>query len=281
MTTTPQRYTKRPVTIEAIQWDGTASGATPIIDWIINHDHSAEYWAPGEWDHETNAAYINITTLEGNMIASRGDWIIRGVQGEFYPCKSDIFDATYQPAAEHAEGEQTGPTDAEVWAAAEALDGHSWMTDPDEGSLCACGEVLAPSLEYAGAAFSCTKGTTMTTYISPSLPGMIRNLWKSDPSERSVRTALNLAGDLIQELIDLRDQPAADHQEPPNADDPTDAEVQAAAEEAENHEQRVYDENGSPPSSSPHRTRSSAISTGWPICPRPSDPLLHPRLVPG
>ena len=86
----------------------------------------------------------------------------------------------------------------------------------------------------------------MTTYISPSLPGMIRNLWKSDPSERSVRTALNLAGDLIQELIDLRDQPAADHQEPPNADDPTDAEVRAAAEEAANHEQWVYDENWFP-----------------------------------
>lgn len=45
------------------------------------------------------------------------------------------------------------PTDAEVRAAAEALDGHSWMTDPDEGSLCACGEVLAPSLEYAGDAY--------------------------------------------------------------------------------------------------------------------------------
>ena len=86
----------------------------------------------------------------------------------------------------------------------------------------------------------------MTTYISPSLPGMIRNLWKSDPSERSVRTALNLAGDLIQELIDLRDQPAADHQEPPNADDPTDAEVRAAAEEAEYHEQWAYDEDGFP-----------------------------------
>ena len=55
------------------------------------------------------------------------------------------------------------------------------------------------------------KEPTMPTYISPSLPGMIRNLWKSDPSERSVRTALNLAGDLIQELIDLRDQPAAIH----------------------------------------------------------------------
>ena len=45
------------------------------------------------------------------------------------------------------------PSDAEVQAAAEALDGHSWMTDPDEGSLCACGEVLAPSLEYAGDAY--------------------------------------------------------------------------------------------------------------------------------
>ena len=75
----------------------------------------------------------------------------------------------------------------------------------------------------------------MTTYISPSLPGMIRNLWKSDPSERSVRTALNLAGDLIQELIDLRDQPS----ESPgvgNADigdisaEPSDAEIEAVAD---------------------------------------------------
>ena len=68
----------------------------------------------------------------------------------------------------------------------------------------------------------------MTTYISPSLPGMIRSLWKSDLSERSVRTALILAGDLIQELIDLRDQPA-EHHEATDADGPTDAEVQAAA----------------------------------------------------
>ena len=44
-------------------------------------------------------------------------------------------------------------------------------------------------------------------YISPHLPSMIRNLWKSDPSENSVRTALKLAGDLIQELIDLRAAP--------------------------------------------------------------------------
>lgn len=46
-----------------------------------------------------------------------------------------------------------------------------------------------------------------TIYINPALPGMISNLWKSDPSENSVRTALKLAGDLIQELIDLKAAP--------------------------------------------------------------------------
>lgn len=48
------------------------------------------------------------------------------------------------------------------------------------------------------------KSAPKSSYISPSLPVMIRNLWKSDPSENSVRTALKLAGDLIQELIDLK-----------------------------------------------------------------------------
>ena len=44
-----------------------------------------------------------------------------------------------------------------------------------------------------------------STFISPRFPDQIRNLWRDDPSERSVRTALALAGDLIQELIDLRE----------------------------------------------------------------------------
>jgi hypothetical protein len=39
---------------------------------------------------------MNIHTLEGNMIASVGDWIIKGVKGEFYPCKPDIFESTYE-----------------------------------------------------------------------------------------------------------------------------------------------------------------------------------------
>lgn len=49
---------------------------------------------------------IEIDTLEGTMMASPGDWIIRGVQGEFYPCKSDIFEATYERVADD---ERTDP----------------------------------------------------------------------------------------------------------------------------------------------------------------------------
>lgn len=43
---------------------------------------------------------LEILTLEGKMTADVGDWIIRGVKGEFYPCKPDIFEATYEPAEE-------------------------------------------------------------------------------------------------------------------------------------------------------------------------------------
>ena len=52
---------------------------------------------------------------------------------------------------------------------------------------------------------SCADQARVSTFISPRFPDQIRNLWKGDPSEQSVRTALALAGDLIQELIDLRE----------------------------------------------------------------------------
>ncbi len=99
MTSNPSArdYRKKPVTIQAMQWDGTALGATPIIDWILANGGSASYYAPGEWDGgETQSEYIVIRTLEGMMLTSPGDYVIRGVQGEFYPCKPDIFAATYE-----------------------------------------------------------------------------------------------------------------------------------------------------------------------------------------
>jgi hypothetical protein len=94
------RYRKRPVEIEAVQWDGTADGATRIIDWILANGSTATYicsdpdrcaGTDGDTPHS-----IAIRTLEGTMRANLGDWIIRGVQGEFYPCKPDVFAATYE-----------------------------------------------------------------------------------------------------------------------------------------------------------------------------------------
>ncbi|MCV7210203.1 hypothetical protein H7J75_16200 [Mycolicibacterium canariasense] len=82
-----------------MQWDGTDAGASPIIDWILSGDGSATYLCSdpdrctkfgGDCPHS-----IAIRTLEGTMTASVNDWVIRGVQGEFYPCKPDIFAATY------------------------------------------------------------------------------------------------------------------------------------------------------------------------------------------
>ena len=113
MSTTPQRFTKRPVTIEAIKYDDNRHEADRIMTWIRNHGQPVRYFADGA---------ISIGTLEGDMLAQPGDWIIRGVQGEFYPCKPYIFEATYEPAAEHhGEPNADSPTDAEVEAAARAI----------------------------------------------------------------------------------------------------------------------------------------------------------------
>ena len=90
------KYRKKPVEIEARQWDGTASGATPLINWMLDNDTAARYYAPGEYSHIVAETYIAIDTLEGQIVASPGDFIIQGIQGEFYPCKPDIFAATYE-----------------------------------------------------------------------------------------------------------------------------------------------------------------------------------------
>jgi hypothetical protein len=90
----PVQYRKKPVVIEAMQWDGTAQAATPIVDWILSSgDRSARF------RNGVDDVCIAIDTLEGTMFASPGDFVIRGVQGEFYPCKPDIFEATYEPVS--------------------------------------------------------------------------------------------------------------------------------------------------------------------------------------
>lgn len=77
------RFKKKPVTIDAIRFNG------------LNHDEIADFCTPQPVKVGGNYTLL-IPTLEGEMIAIKGDWIIKGVKGEFYPCKPDIFDATYE-----------------------------------------------------------------------------------------------------------------------------------------------------------------------------------------
>jgi hypothetical protein len=101
---TMQRF-RKPVEVEAIQFHGGAEQATPIIDWILARGGTARW-------HEDSVAedtaflpeHIAIDTLEGTMRAERADWIIRGVKGEFYPCKPEIFESTYEPVHAHEAG---------------------------------------------------------------------------------------------------------------------------------------------------------------------------------
>lgn len=81
------KYRKKPVVIEAMQWLG--DNFIEIDKFITSY-------------HETypKTGKVVIATLEGDMIASIGDWIIHGVRGEFYPCKPDIFEKTYEPVQE-------------------------------------------------------------------------------------------------------------------------------------------------------------------------------------
>lgn len=82
-------YRKKPVVIEAWQ----VGSKLPKPSWLVFASADGHGWQYGNADD-----YADIVTLEGTMRASRDDWIIRGVQGELYPCKPDIFSATYDPA---------------------------------------------------------------------------------------------------------------------------------------------------------------------------------------
>lgn len=93
MSEQPYRFRKRPVEIEAIQFAG--DNPTPIIAWVLANGGTARYH-----DDDPAGDHIAIDTLEGTMRADVGDWIIRGVAGEFYPVKDSIFRETYEAVDE-------------------------------------------------------------------------------------------------------------------------------------------------------------------------------------
>ena len=85
----PAKYRKRPVVIEAMQWTG--DNAEQIIRWAGTVNVRSSSSRP-----ET----LRVSTLEGDLFAGIGDWIIRGVVGEFHPVRADIFEQTYEPVGD-------------------------------------------------------------------------------------------------------------------------------------------------------------------------------------
>ena len=87
------KFRKKPVVIEAMRFMGGFSYDEMRVEWGVEFVKSSTYF------DDTNE--LKILTLEGPLNVSLGDFVIRGVKGEFYPCKPDIFEATY----ERVEGE--------------------------------------------------------------------------------------------------------------------------------------------------------------------------------
>jgi len=86
-------FRKKPVVIEAVRFDG--ENRREVLSFI--YPMLSEVGLEGA---EVARLPVVIGTLEGDMTVSPGDWVIRGVQGEFYPCKPDIFVKTYEPTEE-------------------------------------------------------------------------------------------------------------------------------------------------------------------------------------
>jgi hypothetical protein len=89
------KFRKKPVVIEAVQFTG--ENRREVLS--FSYPKLSEDALRGA---EVMRLPVVIETLEGDMTASLGDWIIRGIKGEIYPCKPDIFEATYEPVAEQA-----------------------------------------------------------------------------------------------------------------------------------------------------------------------------------
>lgn len=81
------KYRNKPVEVEAIQWLGDKDAAATFMGIEIDDTFASE---------DRNNKLI-IPTLEGDMSCDHGDYIIKGIQNEFYPCKPDIFEQTYEP----------------------------------------------------------------------------------------------------------------------------------------------------------------------------------------
>lgn len=82
----PQKYRKKPVVVDAMQFDGSAQSAGEIIRWVNSNGGQATL---------DQGKTLVIHTMEGPMSGPSGWWVIRGIKGEFYPCEGEVFDGSY------------------------------------------------------------------------------------------------------------------------------------------------------------------------------------------
>jgi len=85
-------YRKLPVEIEAFKWTGDQDQTEDPL-WIVNAIKRGDVYFV---NHNSGLVFMKIKTLEGEMTAGQGDYIIKGIKGELYPCKPDIFENSYE-----------------------------------------------------------------------------------------------------------------------------------------------------------------------------------------
>lgn len=127
------QYRKKPVVIEAIEWNG--DNLSEVMQFCAGN-------ATYELMHKGNSELVIATLEDGSEVeaqhvASRGDWIIKGVAGEFYPCKPDIFERTYTSAEPHSDDLAVDRFFEAMKAklAVKREDGYSGWDDPDDCSV--------------------------------------------------------------------------------------------------------------------------------------------------
>jgi hypothetical protein len=181
------KFTKKPVTIDAMQWNSPED------------DHAlSDFLGSWKWCRNTEGQPCISTLESGHGIVSAGDWVIRGVAGEFYPCKPDIFGKTYMAEAAH---------DGAMRIAAERqrqIDVEGWTPEHDdtehsEGELAEAASCYADIAAFQAMAFKAGHSDVQPDTRRPLGWPWTITWWK--PSKDPIRNLVK-AGALLAAEID-------------------------------------------------------------------------------
>ena len=143
-----KKYIKKQVVVEAIQWDGTLEkaleisqieGLNSIIEYYLIKTVTSGESTSNSVNTSEEIKSFKIKTLEGDMNVSKGDYIIKGIKGEFYPCKEDIFKKTYVDFTEYV---STNELLTDLDNALESIENNLQSFLPDEAHIKYLSEVL-------------------------------------------------------------------------------------------------------------------------------------------